>query len=108
MLASMMSRSTRSAGVSRSAFARPMRFIVVSIASTGCRGGPRGSGRRIGILDQAKRLEVVGGVALEGGAALQAIDEMADRTVEARLVGLGEVVADGARGRPEDVELLGV
>ena len=60
----------------------------------------------VGVLDQAQRLEVVGGVGLERRAARERVDEVADRRVEALLVAPVRLEALLARGRSEQAQRL--
>src|SRR5262245_49502485 len=60
-------------------------------------------GSPVRVLHQAQRLEVVGRTGLEGRAGSQALHEVVDDAVEARLVAPVGVVALAPGARPEEV-----
>src|SRR5579885_978793 len=62
--------------------------------------------RPIGVLDEAQRFEVVGGVGLEGRSRRETRDEMRYHPVEARLVTGIRIVALAARARAEEAQLV--
>ena len=105
MLASITSRSTSSAGVSSAGLgladqaARQIgssvhRETLLRLATRALQtGGP------VGVFDEAQRFEIVDGVGLERRAGLEAIDEMRDDAVEARLIAGVGIVALAARRR---------
>src|SRR5215471_7981934 len=60
----------------------------------------------VGVLDEPERLQVVGGPGLEGRPRLEAVDEVGNDAVEARLVALVSVEALAPIAGAEKLELV--
>ena len=94
MLASRTSRSTSRAGVSRADFGRSTSgFFTEAWRLSDVPARPAEAGGAVGVLDQAQRFQIVGRRRSRTARRCEAIDEMADRRVEARLVAGGEIEA---------------
>src|SRR5215470_20211311 len=97
MLASIRSRSTSSAGVSSADFGFPTRLADGEARVSMADILRLQAGGTIGVVDQAECLEIVGRPGFERCAGLEAIDEVRDHAVEARLIAAIAVVSLDAR-----------
>src|SRR5436189_298757 len=83
--------STRSAGVSSSYLLWPTRLCEISVRvsmpgpSLRFRPRPLQACGPVGVLDEAQRFQIVDGAGLERRTGFEAIDEMRDDAIEARL-----------------------
>src|SRR4249919_1745670 len=97
MFASRMSRSTSSAGVSSTAFDCPISgcdVATMAMRSWALVTATEAQARSlVGVPDQAQRLEIVLRPGFERRTGLEAIDEMGDDAVEARLVAAIAIIA---------------
>src|SRR6478752_580405 len=111
MFASMTSRSTSSAGVSSAYLLRPTGVCKTSVRVSMPQSSLRARTRTlepccpVGVFDETQRFQVVDRAGLERCAGFEAIDEMRDDTVEARLIARIGVVALAARVRSMQAEL---